>query len=159
MSSPRHLSAKYLGILLLLVGITSSRAADIEGIAGYSLGTTLDKIYVINETTSDDGATVYRVKPLSPAQQVDMLTLRINQQRQIHRISAFSSLLNAADCQTRVTQLRKQTEKQYPDLGYYAMEQSELFYEADRTYTLECIKTDKGIRLRQEYSDDTLAAE
>jgi hypothetical protein len=42
-------------------------------------------------------------------------------------------------------------------MGYYAMDQSELFYQDDRTYTLDCIKTDDGIRLRQEFSDDKLA--
>ena len=88
-----------------------------------------------------------------------MLTLRITKKQQIHRISAFSPILSAVDCETRMTQLRKQTEKQFPGLGYYAMDQSELFYETDRTYTLECINTNGGIRLRQEYSDDKLAAE
>ena len=58
-----------------------------------------------------------------------------------------------------MTQLRIQTEKQFPKLGYYAMDQSEMFYQDDRTYTLECITTEDGIRLRQEYSDDKLAAQ
>ena len=58
-----------------------------------------------------------------------------------------------------MTQLRIQTEKQLPQLGYYAMDQSEMFYQDDRTYTLECVNTDDGIRLRQEYSDDKLAAQ
>ena len=59
--------------------------------------------------------------------------------------------------ETEMTALRKQTEKEFPALGYYAMDQSEMFYQDDRTYTLECIKFDGGIRLRQEYSDDKLA--
>lgn len=154
----RH-CAKHFSILLFFLGMTSAtaQAIDIQGIAGYTLGAVLDKQQVLRETKADDGAIVYSVKPLSSEQQVDILTLRITQKQQIHRISAFSPLLSAADCQTRMTQLRKQTEKQFPKLGYYAMDQSEMFYEADRTYTLECVNTADGIRLRQEYSDDKLA--
>lgn len=147
--------------LLFITYITShaAQAAAIEGIAGYTLGSVLDKQQVLKESKAEDGVTVYSVTPLRSAQQVELLTLRITQKQQIHRISAFSTILSAADCQTRMSQLRKQTEKQFPVLGYYAMDQSELFYEADRTYTLECVNTDTGIRLRQEYSDDKLAAQ
>ena len=138
---------------------SSAQAADIQGIAGYTLGDVLDKQRVLNETKTDDGATVYSVKPLTSEQQVNTLTLRITQNQQIHRITAFSPVLTNADCQSRMTQLRIQTEKQFPQLGYYAMDQSEMFYQDDRTYTLECITTEDGIRLRQEYSDDKLAAQ
>jgi hypothetical protein len=152
-------SAKHFSILLFFLGMISAtaQATDIQGIAGYTLGAVLDNQQVLKKTITDDGAIVYSVKPLSSEQQVDMLKLRITQKQQIHRISAFSPVLGAADCQTQITQLRKQTETQFPKLGYYAMDQSELFYEDDRTYTLECVKTDDGIRLRQEYSDDKLA--
>jgi len=148
-------------VIIFLLGMSdaSVQAADIQGIAGYTLGDVLDKKYVLNATKADDGAIVYNVKPLTAKKQVDMLTLRINQKRQIHRISAFSPIQSAVDCQTLMTQLRRHTENQFPKLGYYAMDQSEMFYQADRTYTLECVNTDGGIRLRQEYSDDKLAAQ
>ena len=156
----RHHSVKQFTILLLFLcsAYTSTQAADIQAIAGYTLGSVLEKQQVLNETKANDGTSVYSVKPLGSLQQVAMLTVRITQQQQIHRISAFSPVLSAADCQTRMMQLRKQTEKQFPKLGYYAMDKSELFYEDDRTYTLECINTDDGIRLRQEFTDDKLAA-
>lgn len=156
----RYIIKQHIAMLFFLC-ITSAgaQAADIQGIAGYTLGDVLDKKQVINETKADDGVTVYSVKPLSSEQQVNILTLRITQKQQIHRISAFSPVLTDADCQTQMTQLRKQTEKQFPKLGYYAMYQSEMFYQDDRTYTLECVNTDDGIRFRQEYSDDKLAAQ
>ena len=159
-SLSRHVLTQRSTLLFFLaLSIATAQAADLTGIAGYTLGDILDKRQVLNETKSNDGVTVYTVKPLGSVQQFDLLTLRLNQKQQIHRISAFSPILSAADCETRMTQLRKQTEKQFPTLGYYAMDQSELFYEADRTYTLECIKSNDGIRLRQEYSDDKLATE
>jgi hypothetical protein len=156
----RHIIKQRIATLLIL-GITSfsAQATDIQGIAGYMLGDVLDKKRVLNETKADDGATVYTVKPLSSEQQVNILALRITPKQQIHRITAFSPVLTAADCQIQMTQLRIQTEKQLPQLGYYAMDQSEMFYQDDRTYTLECVNTDDGIRLRQEYSDDKLAAQ
>jgi len=156
----RHIVKQCIAMLFFL-GITSAGAqtADIQGIAGYSLGDVLDKKQVLKETKADDGATVYTVKSLTAEQQVNRLRLRITQKQQIHRITAFSHVLTDADCQTQMTQLRIQTEKQFPTLGYYAMDQSEMFYQDDRTYTLECVKTDDGIRLRQEYSDDKLAAQ
>jgi len=156
----RHVVTKRIAILCFLC-LTSAGApaADIQGIAGYMLGDVLDKKRVLNETKADDGAAVYTVKPLSTEQQVNRLTLRITPKQQIHRITAFSPILTAADCQIQMTQLRIQTEKQLPQLGYYAMDQSEMFYQDDRTYTLECVNTDDGIRLRQEYSDDKLAAQ
>jgi hypothetical protein len=146
-------------LFFLAIFIPTTQAANITGVAGYTLGDVLDKGKVLDETKSDDGETIYTVKPLGSVQQFDLLTLRLTQKQQIHRISAFSPILSAADCETRMTKLRKQTEKQFPTLGYYAMDQSELFYEADRTYTLECIKSNRGIRLLQEYSDDKLAAQ
>jgi len=156
----RH-SVKQRFTMLVFLCITgaSAQAADIQGIAGYTLGDVLDKQRVLNETKADDGTTVYSVKPLTTEQQVNILTLRITQQQQIHRISAYSPVLGDADCQSLMTQLRIQTEKQFPRLGYYAMDQSEMFYQDDRTYTLECVTSDDGIRLRQEYSDDKLAAQ
>ena len=156
----RHIVKQCIAILFFLC-ITNfgAQAADIQGIAGYTLGDVLDKKRVLNETKADDGATVYTVKRLNSKQQVNILTIRITQKQQIHRISAFSPVLTDADCQSRITQLRIQTEKQFPKLGYYAMDQSEMFYQGDRTYTLECVNTDDGIRLRQEYSDDKLAAQ
>ena len=156
----RHIIKQRIATLFIL-GITSfsAQATDIQGIAGYMLGDVLDKKRVLNETKADDGATVYTVKPLSSEQQVNILALRITPKQQIHRITAFSPVLTAADCQIQMTQLRIQTEKQLPQLGYYAMDQSEMFYQDDRTYTLECVNTDDGIRLRQEYSDDKLAAQ
>ena len=146
-------------VFVLCIISSSAQAADIQGIAGYTLGDVLDKNHVLNETKMDDGATVYSVKPLTSEQHVNILTLRITQKQQIHRISALSAVLTSADCQSQMTQLRIQTEKQFPQLGYYAMDQSEMFYQDDRTYTLECVNTDDGVRLRQEYSDDKLAAQ
>jgi len=156
----RHRVKQHVVILFFLcITGTGVQAADIQGIAGYNLGDVLDIQRVLNETKADDGATVYSVKPLTSEQQVNRLTLRITGNGQIHRISAFSPVLTAAECQAQMTQLRIQTEKQFPKLGYYAMDQSEMFYQDDRTYTLECITTEDGIRLRQEYSDDKLAAQ
>jgi len=152
---------KQRATILFVLCITSFgvQAADIQGIAGYTLGEILDKKQVKIESRTDDGATVYSVNPLNAEQLVNILTLRITGNGQIHRISAFSSVLTAAECQTQMTQLRIQTEKQVPKLGYYAMDQSEMFYQDDHTYTLECVNTEDGIRLRQEYSDDKLATQ
>ena len=155
-----HGVKQYIPILFFLcVTSFSAQATDIQGIAGYRLGDVLDKKQVLNETKAEDGVTVYSVKPLASDKHVNILTLRITPKQQIHRISAFSHVLSAADCQTQMTQLRIQTEKQFPRLGYYAMDQSEMFYQDDRTYTLECVDKDEGIRLRQEYSDDKLATQ
>ena len=146
-------------LLTVLIGLISisAQAADIQGIAGYTLGDVLNKEFILNTKKAEDGVTVYSVKPLQSAPQVDILSVRITPTGQIHRISAFTSKLNAAQCQTEMTALRKQTEKEFPALGYYAMDQSEMFYQDDRTYTLECINYHGGLRLRQEYSDDKLA--
>jgi hypothetical protein len=145
--------------VLFFISITSAvtQAADIQGIAGYKLGETLDKKQVVSETMADDGATVYTAKPLKPEQQIDIVTVRITPKQQIHRISAFSPVLADATCQEQMTLLRKQTEKQFPGIGYYAMDQSEMFYQDDRTYTLECVNKEGGVRLLQEYSDEKLA--
>jgi hypothetical protein len=134
-------------------------AIDIQGIAGYRLGEILDKTLVLTEAKEDGGAVVYRVKMLASEPLVELLTVRITTQQQIHRISAYSPVLTEKDCQTRMTELRIQTEKQFPKLGYYAMADGELFYQDDRTYTLDCARLDGAIRLRQEYSDDKLAAQ
>jgi len=146
-------------VLLLLLGLACSRAlaGGIEGIAGYALGATLDKQTVLKETRGDDGATVYDVKPLKTDQPLDRLTVLVTPGQQIHRISAFSPATTATACEKRMATMQMQIEKQSPELKYYAMHESEMFYQGDRTYTLECIKANDGVRLRQEYSDDKLA--
>lgn len=146
-------------LLFLYIAGANAQAGGIQGIGGYTLGEALDEKLVLKETKTSDGVTLYRVKPIAASPQVDLITLRITRKRQIHRISADSPVLTETDCQTRMSRLRVQTEKQSPELGYYAMADGELFYQDDRTYTLDCVKTDSGIRLRQEYSDDKLAAQ
>jgi hypothetical protein len=150
--------AKRLTPLLFLFCIfsTSVQAGDIDGIAGYALGDVLDKKHVLREKV-DAGMTVYRVKPIAPDPQIDLLTVRTTDTLRIHRISAYTTVLTDKACQHRMTQLRIETEKQFPELGYYAMADGDLFYQDDRTYTLDCVKTEDGIRLRREYSDDKLA--
>ena len=145
-----------LTVLLGYIGF-NVYAADILGIGGYTLGDVLNKEFILNENKTEDGVSVYTVKPLQPAPRVEILTVRISPTQHIHRISAFTPILDAAKCQMEMTSLRKQTEQRFPALGYYAMDQSEMFYQDDRTYTLECINFDGGLRLRQEYSDDKLA--
>ena len=146
-------------LLTVLIGLFSfsAQAADIQGIAGYTLGDVLNKDFILKEKKAEDGTTVYTVKLLQLASRVDILTVRITPTQRIHRISAYTPNLSAAECQTEMTSLRKQTEQHFPALGYYAMDQSEMFYQDDRTYTLECINTEGKVRLRQEYSDDKLA--
>jgi len=159
MKGKRHgILACCIAVLGLVIFPNASvLAGDINGIAGYTLGERFDPKAASGKKKSDDDAIVYTVKPLTTDARISILTIRLTKQQQIHRISAYSAVVTPADCQTRMDQLRKQTEKQFPLLGYYAMDQSELFYQDDRTYTLDCIKKEGGIRLRQEYSDDKLA--
>ena len=148
-----------LALCIILTCIFSLRAhaGDIKGIAGYTLGEPLDKKLVLNSQKANDGANVYIVKLLKPEKLVATLAIRITQAQQIHRISAFSPVMTAVECENEMAALRKQTEKEFPALSYYAMDQSEMFYQDDRTYTLECVSSEAGLRLRQEYSDDKLA--
>jgi hypothetical protein len=153
-----HRVKQHIAVLLFLVISSASlQAADIQGIAGYTLGETLDKRQVLHETKAVDGATVYTVKPLRLEQPIDIITVRITSKQQIHRISAYSPVLTAGECEDQMVQLRKATENRFPGIGYYAMDQSEMFYNKDRIYTLECVEREGEIRLLQEYSDDKLA--
>ncbi|MGD8577635.1 MAG: hypothetical protein PVG13_11135 [Thiohalophilus sp.] len=145
-------------LILFVYGFFNPRViAEIEGITDYKLGDKLDTSNVINIEKSDDGTKIYIVKPVSNDTLMSRLAIQITSKGIIHRITADSSVISSAECYTRINNLRKSTERDHPDLGYYAMDQSELFYQGDRTYTLECIKSENGSRLRQEYSDDKLA--
>lgn len=145
-------------LIPLLYGFFSfSVTAEIEGTSGYLLGDKFNTANVVDIKKSDDGSKIYIVKPVSDGDLVARLAIRITPDGLIHRITADSSVISSAECYTRMNNLRKSTEQDHPDLGYYAMDQSELFYQSNRTYTLECIKSEDGTRLRQEYSDDELA--
>jgi hypothetical protein len=144
-------------VLLLCLTANTALAGTINGIAGYLLGDRFNPRKAVAQHESGDGASVYTVRPRKSDALIERLALRLTPQGQIHRISAFSPPMSAAACQLKMDSLRKQTERQFPSLGYYAMDQSELFYEGDRTYTLECIHEKGKVRLRQEYSDDKLA--
>lgn len=159
MKGKRHgILGSCIAILYLVFFSSSSALAnDINGIAGYKLGDSFDKKTALSEEKANNDAIIYTVRPLVADARISILTIRLTKRQQIHRISAYSAVMTPADCQTRMDQLRKQTETQFPMLGYYAMDQSELFYQDDRTYTLDCIETNGGIRLRQEFSDDKLA--
>ncbi len=56
---------RFTMLVFLCITGASAQAADIQGIAGYTLGDVLDKQRVLNETKADDGTTVYSVKPLT----------------------------------------------------------------------------------------------
>jgi hypothetical protein len=147
-----------LVLILFLYGLFSFRvAAEIQGVADYKLGDKFDTANVVDIEKSDDGSKVYIVKPASDDDLIARLAIRITREGKIHRITADSSVISSAECYTRLNNLRKSTENHHPEFGYYAMDQSELFYHSNRTYTLECIKSENGTRLRQEYSDDELA--
>ena len=62
-------------LLTVLIGLTSfsAQAADIQGIAGYTLGDVLNKESILNEKQAEDGAIVYTVKPLQPVPQVEVV--------------------------------------------------------------------------------------
>ena len=146
-------------VCLMCFSAFGVQASDINGIAGYTLGDVFDKKLALDTQMSESGKTIYTVKLLKAEKLVDTLTIRVSKKQQIHRISAFSIAMSAAECQTQMNVLRKKIENRIPSLGYYAMDNSELFYQNERTYTLECIKSDDGVHFRQEYSDDNLAVQ
>ena len=93
---------------------------------------------------------------MADANAIDYVLLRLTADQRIHRITVFYKPESVADCDTEKTQMRKELEKKYPDLGYYAMDVSELFYQGPRTLSIECVEAGKANRLKVEYSDDVL---
>ena len=76
---------------------------------------------------------------------------------QIHRITVYSREMKSTQCEIAKNELRASVEKKYPALGYYAMDESEMFYEDPRTFTIACVASGNKKRLKREYSDDALS--
>ncbi|MGD8926219.1 MAG: hypothetical protein PVG20_05185 [Thioalkalispiraceae bacterium] len=131
-------------------------ANPIIGEAGFELGQSFDpNVKGVERLQQDD--VVYKTKPPSDTNDVAYVLLRITADQHIHRITVFYTPQSPAECDTRKNTMRKEIEKKYPDLGYYAMDDSELFYKEPRTLTIECVATEKKNSLKVEYSDDALA--
>ncbi len=148
-------------ITLLALAYWISRPAlgsDIQGIGGFALGDTLDPGTVVGMITTNDGSPVYVVAPKTDERYVHALHIAVNRGKRVARISAASTPMSAKECQQAMNAARKRTEAQFPSLGYYAMTDSDLFFEGDRSYTIECTNTDRGVELHQDFWDDSLEA-
>ncbi len=131
-------------------------ASDIQGIGGFALGDGFDARVAAGVVRADDSSSSFVVEPDNPDRYVQMLQIATNPEKRISRISASSSPMAPKECQQAMNAVRKRTEDRFPSLGYYAMNNSDLFFEGDRSYTIECIKTDRGVVLRQDFWDDAL---
>jgi hypothetical protein len=131
----------------------STYASDISGIGNYQLGDLLNEANIEKISQDQDGTNVYHMQA---PRQVELLTLRVNAKKQIYRISGYSPLLSDTGCIQALSELRSQIEKTSPQLGYYALDQGEMFYQGNRIYTLECVNHSGGVRLLRDYLDETL---
>lgn len=132
-------------------------ASAISGGGGYNLGEVFNPQQVAVEKLQIDKSTVYKLRPQPATQNLDYLLLRLTPDMRIYRITIYSPEMPGAQCESEKNNLRKATEQRYPKLGYYAMDESEMFYEDPRTFTIECITSDNKTRLKTEYADDALA--
>lgn len=142
-------------MIFALPGIGLCEPAIIGG-GGFSLGEPFDPQRSEFQVQSAEDGIVYRVKPKSDNKHAEHVLLRITKTHLIHRITVFSTATSSAQCATEKDSLRKEFERTYPKLGYYAMDEAEMFYEDPRTYTIECVKSADNARLKTEYSDDAL---
>lgn len=142
-------------LCLSLLTAMSVSASPITGGAGFDLGQRFDPKAAKGEKLNQDGV-VYKTAPLAGTKDIDYVLLRLTADHRIHRITVFYKPESIADCDTEKNQMRKDIEKKYPGLGYYAMDVSELFYQGPRTLSIECVESGKENRLKVEYSDDVL---
>ncbi len=146
-----------LVIWLLFFPGMSLYAATITGDAGFKLGDILDIQKSAAQKLTIEKDTVYKIIPESSANNIAYVLLRITRDKRIHRITVYSNEMTAAQCDTEKNALRKAVELKHPNLGYYAMDESEMFFDEPRTFTIECVVSGRNNRLKTEYSDDALA--
>ena len=142
--------------LWIISEITWSAAA-ITGEGGFNLGEVFDTSSAGVEKRTVEKEVVYTVKLVSPSDTIDYISLQITPSNQIHRITVYSQELASTRCEIEKNALRSRVEKKYPTLGYYAMDEAEMFYEEPRTFTIDCVASGDKKRLKREYSDDALA--
>jgi len=142
-----------------MISATVISESGIRGEAGFVLGDVFNPDSPGVERLSRQDKSVYRVTPGDTANSADYLLLRITADKRIHRISIFSRKMSAVQCSDERFKRRKAIEEKYPELAYYAMTESEMFYNDSRTLTIECVRSDGEIRLKTEYADDVLAGQ
>jgi hypothetical protein len=151
----RNYTAGLTLVLFLSPAITLS-AAKISGEAGFALGEYFNPQKQVAKPLATDDDTVYRVEPRTSLKKIDYVLLRLGQENRIKRITVFSHAMEPEFCQIKKQDLRKSMEIQHPMLGYYAMDDSEMFYEDSRIFTIECVTYDGKVRMKREYSDELL---
>jgi len=148
-----------LKLIAIIMGLVLSglvNASVITGGGGYELGNKYE-ITKDTQTIIHNDAIVYQV--LSRDSQYEHIFLRVNKLKIIHRITIVSHVLAEKACYAQMGKIQEETETLHPGLKYYAMGENEMFFDSERTFTIECNKVKGGWQLRLEYADDTLAKE
>ena len=157
-----HLKSHQIKSIGLVIGmwIMSEMAwsvSAITGEGGFNLGEIFDTGSSRVENNTIEKEIVYKIKPAIPSDKIDYISLWITPSNQIHRIAVYSIEMKSTQCEIEKNSLRSSVEKKYPTLGYYAMDESEMFYEDPRSFTIECVASGNKKRLKREYSDDAIA--
>lgn len=154
MGVPYRVAVGIVGSLCVLG--SAAVASGIGGIGGFALGESFRADQASGGPAVEDGLTVYTVAPRVPGDYVQTLRVGVNREHRIARLTASAAPMDAVACRNAMNEMRRTTEERSPQLGYYAMQNSELFFEGTRSYTIECVQTGAGQVLRQEYWDEAL---
>jgi len=146
-------------LIAVIIGLGLSGlvyASVITGGGGYELGEKFE-LTKATQVIKNNGTVVYQVSPHD--NYYSNILLRVNTSKMIHRITITSKVLVESACYAQMGEIQMETEKLHPGLNYYAMGENEMFFDKERTFTIECNEVKGGWQLQLEYADDILAKE
>lgn len=147
----------FIGLALVLVSGTST-AGPVTGDFGYTLGEAFEPKVAIG-TTTRHGREAYRVKPTGgDADFVEHLVMITADGARIYKIVGRGPVRDEAGCNAGYAAMFMRLKERYGDKGYYAMDDSDMFYDGPRSVVLSCEADADGVQLVIEYTHDDLAA-
>ena len=131
-------------------------AEEISTAYGYTLGMPLREVTVLSTVTSEHGDKEYQVQATSVNNVETVWLLGSKDGERVGGITARSIAISSTECLAQLSSTIDDIRQRYPDSGYYALDDADMFYQKERSVIVSCQKAGKLNRLVIEYRDDLL---
>jgi len=145
--------AMILGAFLVFCSL-SIQAEAIGSAFGYSLGMPMSEVKVVSEVTLESGEKMKEVEAAEDGNLQRILVGTTSDDKYIARIMGESPPMAVADCKKQLSKTLEILRQRHSNSSYYALDDAEMIYEADKTIHLQCETTGNLSRLIIDYRDD-----
>jgi hypothetical protein len=146
----KHLT---IGCTAVLLSVPAWADDDLLSAHGYRVGSVLDQSRVIEHAGGDEP--VLLVKAAGSSSKRVYVELGADA-KTIVRVVVEEDTADRNACATRKAETEKSLKAAFPKLGYYALENADMYFDGDRIVSLSCVEHEGGASFRVDRWDSRL---